>query len=277
MRSWRGLDVSDGLLAIARRRLPDADLRVGELDALPFDVAAFDAVVGVNAFQFAADPVQAFREAARVTRVGGRVVASTFAAPELSESTLVHVELSKLSPPAREQEHAPYSLSEGDNLERAMTEAGLLIDGGEQVPCDWDYASISDAVRGLLASAGGARAVEDAGVERVSETLERALLVPTIRRQRRHAQHIPVGRCHSVVGHRLHYPRFVNLPPEIRVMSCRSWPNPRGHPSVPPTRARVRPPAGSSRWSGPFRSANLPAAHDQQSLPRRPGQALPGR
>ena len=44
-----------------------------------------------------------------------------------------------------------------------MTEAGLLIDGGEQVACDWSYASISDAVRGLLASAGGARAVEDAG------------------------------------------------------------------------------------------------------------------
>ena len=100
-----GLDVSDGLLAIARRRLPDADLRVGELDALPFDVAAFDAVVGVNAFQFAADPVQAFREAARVTRVGGRVVAGTVAAPELLSRPRCRVELSKLSPPAREQEH----------------------------------------------------------------------------------------------------------------------------------------------------------------------------
>jgi SAM-dependent methyltransferase len=170
-----GLDVSEGLLAIARRRLPDADLRVGEIDVLPFEDGALDAVTGVNAFQFAADPVHAFREAARVTRPGGRVVASTFAAPERSESTLVHIEMSKLSPPAREEEHAPYSLSEGDNLERAMTQAGLLIDGGEEVPCDWDYASMSDAVRGLLASAGGARAVEDAGVTRVSETLELAL------------------------------------------------------------------------------------------------------
>ena len=76
-----GLDVTPELLAIARQRLPDADLREGDMETLPWEDEAFDAVVGVNAFQFAGDPRCALAEAARVVRPGGRVVASLFAAP----------------------------------------------------------------------------------------------------------------------------------------------------------------------------------------------------
>jgi SAM-dependent methyltransferase len=59
-----GLDVSPGLLDVARRRLPGADLRDGDMESLPFPDAAFDAVVGVNAFQFAGDPRLALRGSA---------------------------------------------------------------------------------------------------------------------------------------------------------------------------------------------------------------------
>ena len=41
--------------------------------------------------------------------------------------------------------------------------------------CAWRYASMEDAVRGLLCSAGGARAVEAAGERAVRDVLERAL------------------------------------------------------------------------------------------------------
>ena len=51
-----GVDISPGLLAIARDRLPHADLREAGMESLPFGDAAFDAVTGVNAFQFAGDP-----------------------------------------------------------------------------------------------------------------------------------------------------------------------------------------------------------------------------
>src|SRR3984957_19842069 len=57
-----GLDISPGLLDVARTRLPHADLRVGDMEFLPFGDAAFDAVTGVNAFQFAGDPQRALRE-----------------------------------------------------------------------------------------------------------------------------------------------------------------------------------------------------------------------
>ena len=170
-----GLDISPGLLGVARERLPDADLRDGDMESLPFGNAVFDAVVGVNAFQFAGDPRRALREAARVTRPGGRVVASLFAAPERSQGTVVHEAMSALAPPEQANDHAPYALSAPGNLEAALAAAALhVVDMGEVVCC-WCYASMEDAIHGLLCSAGGARAREAAGENTVREVLGRTL------------------------------------------------------------------------------------------------------
>jgi SAM-dependent methyltransferase len=170
-----GLDISPGLLQVARDRLPDADLREGDLEFLPFGDAAFDAVTGVNAFQFAGDPRQALREAARVARPGGRVVASLFAAPERSQGTVVHEAMSALIPPEQASDHAPYALSAPGNLEAALTGAGLQVENSDEVVCHWRYATMEDAVQALRCSAGGARAVEAAGQDAVRDVLQRAL------------------------------------------------------------------------------------------------------
>jgi len=170
-----GLDVSPGLLAIARERLPGADLREGDMESLPFEDVAFDAVTGVNAFQFAGDPHRALAEAARVLRPGGRVVASLFAAPERSQGTAAHEAMSALIPPDSAADHAPYALSAPGNLEAALAGAGLRAAGAGEVVCDWRYASMDDAVRGLLCSAGGARAAEAAGPQAVRDVLRPTL------------------------------------------------------------------------------------------------------
>jgi FAD/FMN-containing dehydrogenase/SAM-dependent methyltransferase len=170
-----GLDISPGLLQVARERLPGADLREGDMEHLPFGDAAFEAVIGVNAFQFAGDPQRALREAARVIRPGGRVVASLFAAPERSQGTVVHEAMSALSPPERAGDHAPYALSAPGNLEAALADANLRVTDHGEVVCHWRYASMDEAVRALLCSAGGARAVQAAGHTAVREVLKRAL------------------------------------------------------------------------------------------------------
>src|SRR5580698_7075603 len=170
-----GLDISPGLLSIARDRLPDADLREGDMESLPFPDAAFDAVVGVNAFQFAGDPRLALREAARVTRRGGRVVASLFAAPERSQGTAAHEAMSALIPPGQAGDHAPYALSAPGNLESALADAGLHGTGHGEVVCHWRYETMDDAVKALLCSAGGARAAEAAGRAAVRDVLRDAL------------------------------------------------------------------------------------------------------
>jgi SAM-dependent methyltransferase len=170
-----GLDVSPGLLQIARDRLPDADLRAGDMEYLPFGDATFDAVTGVNTFQFAGNPQKALHEAARVTRPGGRVVASLFAAPERSQGTVVHEAMNALIPPDQAADHAPYSLSAPGHLEAALADAGLPITGHGEVVCHWRYASVDHAVKALLCSAGGARAIEAAGQDAVRGVLRRVL------------------------------------------------------------------------------------------------------
>jgi SAM-dependent methyltransferase len=171
-----GVDVAPGLLAVARQRLPAADLWLADMDRLPLADASFDAVVGANTFQFAGDPPGALREAARVCRPGGAVAASTFAEPERCESTAVHVAMSALSPPERQSAHAPYSLSEPGNLESALAAAGLEMAATGEVDCIWRYDTLADALRGLLASAGATRAVADAGPEAVRDVIESALV-----------------------------------------------------------------------------------------------------
>jgi hypothetical protein len=42
--------------------------------------------------------------------------------------------------------------------------------------CSWRYASMDDAVRGLLCSAGGARASQAAGEDAVRDVLRRVLI-----------------------------------------------------------------------------------------------------
>jgi SAM-dependent methyltransferase len=142
---------------------------------LPWSNDFFDAVVGINSFQFASDPRRALAEAARVTKPGGLVGASLFGAPERSESTAIHLALAALSPPARQSDHAPYALSAPGNLESAFADVGLDLVATGEVPLSWHYQSAADAVRGLLSSAGGTRAAEDAGVPRVRAAIEEAV------------------------------------------------------------------------------------------------------
>ena len=172
-----GIDISPGLLDRARSRLPGADLRLGDLQHLPFADAAFDVVLGVNAFQFAADAHAALAEAARVVRPDGLVAASLFAEPGRCESTAIHLAMSELSPPVRQEGHQPYALSGPDGLERAMNAAGLALDGSTEVLLDWAYPDADTAVRGLLSSGGGARAVQDSG-RAAAESAVRLALVP---------------------------------------------------------------------------------------------------
>jgi ubiquinone/menaquinone biosynthesis C-methylase UbiE len=51
-----GLDASAALLDVARGRLPDAELRVGDIEELPYDDAMFDVVTAFNSIQYASDP-----------------------------------------------------------------------------------------------------------------------------------------------------------------------------------------------------------------------------
>ena len=84
-----GLDAAPGLAKIARARCPDGDIRIGEIEELPFADRSFDVTTGFNSFQYATDPAHAVAEARRVTKPGGAVVIMVWALPTNASSRLI--------------------------------------------------------------------------------------------------------------------------------------------------------------------------------------------
>lgn len=70
-----GVDVSDGLLRVARRELPDATFMIADAQRLPFIDRSFDIVTCVATIPYL-DADQALAEWRRVLRPGGRLVIS---------------------------------------------------------------------------------------------------------------------------------------------------------------------------------------------------------
>jgi ubiquinone/menaquinone biosynthesis C-methylase UbiE len=70
-----GLDVSEGMLSLARARtLPNTTLHLASADPhLPFRDAAFDLVTFCDALAYMSSPARALEEARRVLRRGGRI------------------------------------------------------------------------------------------------------------------------------------------------------------------------------------------------------------
>jgi SAM-dependent methyltransferase len=64
--SASGIDLSPDMLAVARRRAPEADVREGDITELPYDDDAFDVVTAFNAVQFTDDVPATIAELARV-------------------------------------------------------------------------------------------------------------------------------------------------------------------------------------------------------------------
>jgi SAM-dependent methyltransferase len=163
-----GIDASDALLAIARERVPDAELHRGELEALPFPDAQFDAVTGFNAFQYAATPVAALREARRVARAGAPVVIATWGRPNGMPAASLVAALRPLLPPPPPGAPGPFALSDEVSLRALATDAGLAPDRVADVETTWTYPDLATALRGLNSSGVAQRAIRHAGEDAVT-------------------------------------------------------------------------------------------------------------
>jgi SAM-dependent methyltransferase len=73
-----GLDINEGMLAVARRKAPAIEWRQGAAEALPFADASFDAVVSQFGLMFFQDRPKAIREMLRVLRPGGRLTVAVW-------------------------------------------------------------------------------------------------------------------------------------------------------------------------------------------------------
>ncbi len=160
------LDASPALLAIARQRVPSADVREGDLETLPFTDASFDAVAAVNSVFYAADMAAAMRELVRVTRPGGRVVVTAWGPPEKCEFLkAVMPALGPLMPPPPPGVTPPHpgALSEPGALAAVLTAAGLHdVERGE-VHCPFAFPSTDASWRGNSSAGVNQAAIAHSG------------------------------------------------------------------------------------------------------------------
>jgi SAM-dependent methyltransferase len=174
-----GVDASPNLVEIARARLPDARVDVGEMENLAFDASAFDVVTGFNSYQFAGDVLQALGEARRVCKPGGRVAVLFWGRKEDCDllNSLLPAVLSLLPPAPPAVGPAKPALSDRGVAEERMRAAGLAVEFSEEVGCQLTYPDKNMAYRALASAAPFVRAERHAGREAleaaVSGLLER--------------------------------------------------------------------------------------------------------
>ena len=167
-----GVDASEALIAFARRRLPGADLRVGEMEKLPWDDESFDLVTGFNAFFFANDMVAALREAGRVARHGSPVVIQVWGAHEHCDLEAMKQIARPFMPPRPAGAPSDPDLSRPGLLRELAIEAGLLPEVEFETRWAFVYPDAGTLGRAMLAVAGLAHPV---GPGRERE-LERAIV-----------------------------------------------------------------------------------------------------
>jgi SAM-dependent methyltransferase len=163
-----GLDASAPMLDVARERLPEADLRVGDIQELPFDDSTFDVVTAFNVVQYAADPTSAAGELARVVRPGGRVAIGVWGDPARCETEVVFQRIRALAPPPPGTP-APLAVSAPGVVEELLTGAGLLLSASGEVGCPFSYRDLETAWRGHSAAGPVRKAIEIVGEAPVRE------------------------------------------------------------------------------------------------------------
>jgi SAM-dependent methyltransferase len=166
-----GIDASAAMVELAGERLPQADLRVGDMVALPYRDDRFDVVTFVNSFFFAADRERTLDEARRVTRPGGKIAVVMWTAPERVELSAYVAALQPLIPagPALD----PFV--ETEELEALARRAELEPETTFEADWSWEYPDRDTMLRGLLAPGLSALAIENAGEETVKDALVAAL------------------------------------------------------------------------------------------------------
>jgi SAM-dependent methyltransferase len=161
-----GLDASEALIELARTRVPEADLRVGEMEALPYEDDSFDLVTGFTSFFFANDMVAALHEAGRVAKPGAPVVIQVWGPREHRDlEAMMRIAHPYLPPRPPDAPREPEYWRPGV-LEEMATEAGL--EPGEAFDITWayEYPDAETLGRAMMAPAGIAVLV---GPEREAE------------------------------------------------------------------------------------------------------------
>jgi ubiquinone/menaquinone biosynthesis C-methylase UbiE len=170
-----GFDPSVNMLTIARERLSTADLRIGELESIPWPNGEFDSAMSINSLQFAQNPQMGVHEMGRVCREGGRVLVAVWDDVHTCDLGRVYQAIVHLyaEPP---RGRGVFALSSPGQLEKLFDAVpDLNLERIDTVECRSEYASLEDAITGQMAAGATQRPVEIFGEQAVRDAVHKAL------------------------------------------------------------------------------------------------------
>jgi SAM-dependent methyltransferase len=122
-----GLDLNEGMLAVARRLRPQIDWRHGDATKLPFPDGSYDVVVSQFALMYFPDRGAAIKETVRVLRPGGRLAVAVWGPYERATGYVILTEIAtrRCGQAAADVLTAPFVLGDEDALRFLFQEAGV--------------------------------------------------------------------------------------------------------------------------------------------------------
>lgn len=169
------IDAAPAFVEITRRRVPDADVRVGDLQHLPYDDESFDVVMGFNAFQYAADTSAALGEARRVLRTHGRVAMLVWGPPDECEIASHLVALRPFMPPPAPDAPGPFALSQPGALRKLVADNGFAVEIVADAAGPFAYPDEEVALRALMSSGPCVAIVRQAGERAVADAIREGI------------------------------------------------------------------------------------------------------
>jgi SAM-dependent methyltransferase len=123
-----GLDPSEEMLAVARRKNDTIEWRLGRAEAIPFPDGSFDAVVSQFGFMFFEDKPAGLREMMRVLRPGGHLAVAVCDALENSAGYSAFVDLLRqlFGDSVANAFRAPFVLGDPQLLLALCADAGIF-------------------------------------------------------------------------------------------------------------------------------------------------------
>jgi ubiquinone/menaquinone biosynthesis C-methylase UbiE len=166
-----GVDINEGMLAVAEQKVPEITWRVGPSERLPFEDGRFDRVVSQFGLMFFEDQVQAIREMGRVVRPNGTIAVAVWDSLAATPGYAVVAEVldELFGPDAAKSIHAPYSLGDTAVLATLFARAGMDDVTIHTVMGQARFASVEDWIYTDIKGWTLADMIDDEGYERLRQ------------------------------------------------------------------------------------------------------------
>lgn len=122
-----GLDLNEGMLAVAARTEPRIEWRQGDAASLPFEDAGFDVVVSQFALMYFPDRVASLREMWRTLAPGGRLAIAAWGAIDHARGYQILADISarQCGRKAADMLAAPFVLGDQAELAKLFVDSGI--------------------------------------------------------------------------------------------------------------------------------------------------------